>query len=331
MVALALLVLGCWLCSAPSRAEQAVTVLVLQPVEADMLQRVQGQLADKSARVLAVQAVGRTPVERAFRAARQHGAALVVWFSDERGFAVNVLDVRRSRLVERAVPPPQSGEVMGRSARDEAAAFIVRGAVEDIGEGRSVGRPVAPPPPPQLEPKPCPAAPQLAPVPARFHALADGLATLRGPELGLLHRRPHFTWAVLGRLSYASTLERAGFSLDVARYDLRALGSYALISSRLVELAGGVAFGPSLHRRATRAVPDGFLVAPSSLEPDLFLGVFGAAAFQLAPSGVRLRVALGIEAGLGERDLLVQGRGEPLESAWPVQPFAQLSLVFPVL
>jgi hypothetical protein len=319
--------------TATARAEQTVTVLVLEPVQPDMLQRVQGQLADKAAKVEAVQSLGRTAVERAFRAAERRGAALVVWFTSPPKVTVSVLDVRQKRLIERDVPPPRAGEVMAQSARDEAAAFIVRGAVDDFNEGRSVGRPVEPPPP---EAEPCPAVPALAPAPPRWHVLggtyfaADGLALLRGPELGLVLRRTSYSWGASVRHSFTSTVERAGFSLDVTRYDLRAFGEYKFFATPQVELSVGAELGPSLHSRTTRSVPDGYVVAPSSLQPDLFLGIFGAASFRLTRSGVRLRAALGLEATPGDRQLLVRGRAEPLDDAWPVQPRAQLSGLFPL-
>lgn len=331
-LALSALLLSCLL-SATAHAEQAVTVLVLEPVQPDMLQRVQGQLADKAVKVTAVRATGKTAVERAFHAARQRGAALVVWFSRTPVFAVSVLDVRRQRLVEREVPAPQSGEVMAQSARDEAAAFIVRGAVDDITEGRSVGRPVVPPP---VESKPCPVAPLLAPAPPAWHLfggtflVGDGLAILYGPELGVLLRRSRLSFGVSVRYSFASTVDRAGFSLDVTRYDLRASAAYTMLATSRVELSAGAELGPSLHWRVTRSVPDGYVVAPSSLAPDLFVGVFGAATFRLTSNGVRLRAALGIEATAGDRELLVRGRAEPLDTAWPLQPRAQLSAIFPL-
>jgi len=332
-LALALSALLLCLVSATARAEQTVSVLVLEPVRPDMLQRVQGQLADKAARVEAVRSSGKTAVERAFRAAEQRGAVLVVWFTSPPRLTVSVLDVRQKRLIERDVPPPRAGEVMAQSARDEAAAFIVRGAVDDFNEGRNVGRPVEPP---SREPQPCPAVPMLAPAPPRWHLLggtyfvADGLVLLRGPELGLVLRSSSLTWGASVRHSFASTVERAGFSLDVTRYDLRVFGAYTLLARSRVELSLAAALGPSLHERRTRSVPEGYVVAPSSIEPDLFLGMFGAAAFRLTPSGVRLRAALGVEATAGDRRLLVRGRTAPLDSAWPAQPQAQLSLLFPL-
>jgi hypothetical protein len=333
-LALALGVLLVCLPSATARAEQpTVTLLVLEPVQPDMLQRVQGQLADKAAKVEAVQGSGKTPVERAFRAAEQRGAALVVWFSSRPKVTVSVLDVRQKRLIERDVPAPRAGEVMAQSARDEAAAFIVRGAVDDFNEGRSVGRPVQAPPP---EPEPCPAVPMLAPAPPRWHLLggtyvaADGLALLRGPELGLLVRRTSFSFGAAVRHSFSSTVDRSGFSLDVARYDLRVLGEYKFFARPEVELSLAAELGPSLHERSTRSVPNGYVVAPSSLQPNLFVGVFGAATFRVTRTGVRLRAALGLEATPGDRELLVRGRAEPLDSAWPVQPQAQLSGLFPL-
>jgi hypothetical protein len=334
-LALALAALLTCLISAPARAEQTVTVLVLEPVQPDMLQRVQGQLADKAARVQAVQGSGKTAVEGAFRAAEEHGAALVVWFTSPPKVTVSVLDVRQKRLIERDVPPPRAGEVMAQSARDEAAAFIVRGAVDDFNEGRSVGRPVeAPPPEPQFRPDEVMLGP--APVPPRWHvlggayAVADGLALLRGPELGLYVRGPRLNFGASLRHSFSSMVERSGFSLDVSRSDLRAFGEYRFFATSRVDLAVGAELGPSLHQRTTRSVPDGYVVAPRSLQPDLFLRVFGAATFRLTRNGVRLRAALGLEATPGDRELLVRGRAQPLDSAWPVQPHAQLSGLFPL-
>ncbi len=159
---------------------------------------------------------------------------------------------------------------------------------------------------------------------------ADGLALLRGPELGLVLRRSSISWGASVRHSFTSTVERAGFSLDVTRYDLRVFGAYTLLSRSLVELSLGTALGPSLHERRTRSVPEGYVVAPSSLEPDLFLGIFGVATFRLTRTGVRLRAALGVEATPGDRELLVRGRAGALDSAWPIQPQAQLSGLFPL-
>lgn len=314
-------------------AESAALVLVLQPVAPDMLQRVQGQLADKLVTVSAVRAPGRTAIERAFRAARAQGAALVVWFDPEPRVTVNVLDVRRSRLIERPVAAAASGEIMARSARDEAAAFMVRSALEDIDEGRNVGRAVAPPP---LAPAPCPPAlAPLLPAPRWFvlgggYLIGDGLSTLRGVGLGVLTRQSHFGWGVATRIAYATAFERDGFDLDVARYDLRLFGTYPAISNERVELGLGLSLGPALHRRTTRTVPAGYAVAPPSTQPDVFLGALAAASFRLTRSGVALRVALGLEAGLGDRALLAQRRREALDSAWPLQPGLDLALVFPL-
>lgn len=326
--------------TARASANDITTAVVLDPVQTDLWQRLQGQLSDTPLRILREHAAEGSPLERAFVAARRHSASIVVWFVEQRAWQVSVLDVGRSRLVERTIGPGESNEVMARSARTEAAAFVVRAAIEEILEGREIGRPVVSPATARPAARSAIRPPVRSASSARphfglsllsgYHGVADGIAVRHGPLFGARFDSRQLFAETYAFVSTGSRFDSRGFSLDIWHYDLRAkLGTY-LCCKVPFGVTAALVIGPGLYRRVTRVVPAGYVSEEASAQASLFLGAALGGDVRLSAAGARLRLALTAEMPTAQRELVVTDGSFALATAWPVQVGVQASLLLPL-
>jgi hypothetical protein len=124
--------------STPAAASEGWRVLLMRPEDRELVTRVEGQTRDLGIR-LEVLSAGETTdslrdPERIAALARARGARFVVQVErvPQGGLEVRVYDARRRSLRRRIVPARANGERFASSAELEAAALVLRGELSEL-------------------------------------------------------------------------------------------------------------------------------------------------------------------------------------------------------
>lgn len=363
--ALWLCLLGCslsWLIvlgvRAESRGRRALPLIVVRSTwseDAALIERVRGQTSDLEVRLVTressvIEASLAEQLQAARTLAAETSARVVVWFARaaER-LDVIVADVQADRVLVRSLSLAEGPGAS--SARDEAAALVVRSALraslhgDALGEPEAALVPMAPAPTPEpapaepaaptVQPKPTPAPPLQARVRAALAAegALDG-ATERGRyalSLSLSYTRGRLELGLAGGYGFRSEVARELARLSQTEHTVSVYGGYALVARERVRLA--LTLGPSLHLvttevrvRDTRLAPSADRVLLPALALDLRFGYF--------PRWLRARAGVGGALGLDafpwpvQHGYHVEGRFVSVRSAHVLQPKLTLALLF---
>ncbi|WP_428262398.1 hypothetical protein [Haliangium sp.] len=258
--------------------------------------RVGGQTVDLDVRITRVPDRGERGVAEqiaiAAALAQDHEARVVVWFRPLRrgeGVIVYVAEPAADRVFVRRLPLPHAG-ADARSALAEAAALVVRAALQALREGTPIGvsaREVvreheapepAPAPPPDQSPRsdpppPASSSPGLGPLlalgwraardgvqPYGHHGAAARAGVTRGPWSG----------SILLALHPAAQLRDAYTTLRLTRYGA-AVGVTRRWPVGPVGVALGLDIGVALFAREADPRADGVMVTAATLTPALHL------------------------------------------------------------
>jgi hypothetical protein len=351
---LCLLLSGAWPGSAWSAPWTAV-LRVASPQDEARVGRLQGQLSDLPVqlRVSPGPALGPATPEvwaAAVALAEREGAQAVIWFHPEPGALVlHVAEPSSRRLLVRRVQEGPTRGRRGQSARDEAAALIVRSALRALVEGDPVGEEIAPPPPPPPPPEPPPPpapAPLPAPEPAApppppparstwavgvgWQAVLDGQSPWgqQGPRLSLDWEGARVRVRALLQASLPARLEDAYTRVSLSRHALGVAVDGALVSTARWRLAAGVGLGVAGFLRTTEPRAAGVEAAPARLVPAPFLSPEVLARWR-GPR-LALEASFAVDALAGAPVLGYQREGVFLvrNPLWSVQPRFGLGLAW---
>lgn len=271
-------VLLCWLvcclCLTPASsawAEQWVAA-ILEPADAAVLERVEGQTSDLEWELQNV--AGPRSLRRAIEVGSDRHVDAVVWFTPTRdgGFRVHVLDARAHRRQERSVSPPAE-EALASSATAELCAYIVRSALQAIGAGREIGQRV-PPATPKPERQPTSASQPPAGDASRA-AWAEAAAFLvaqvperslqPGLRLGVMFEWSPFALGVLASSTAKARIELDRATIQLQRQQLGAAVAFRALDTRAAELWLRLDLGLLAYRRETLVVDAGLSPTPAAV------------------------------------------------------------------
>lgn len=289
--------------------------VVLGDASEELLERVTGQTGDLAWTLERRDGVvpRRDALSEVRRVARAARAEVALWFEEtEVAVTVFVVEVDAMRLFARRIDDAAEGEPMGRSARWEAAAVVVRGALRDLADGGHIGV-VVRDSRPRAGARSVRARARFSGLPAGRHESARAPSTTRfgawaGWAWGIDGHSPagqHGPAATLAlehrwlrvELGFASslgaTLEDDRTTVRMTRHVFRGGIGGVLDVAEALSLSAALTGGLVAWSRATVEVADGVTASPVETH---VTGTFGAA-IRLAwlPVG---RV-LGIEPAIG--------------------------------
>ena len=338
-----------WIAAAPASAEPLRVVLAGGARDAELVLRVEGQVADLDA-TLARDATSMPasplPVQlvTARRLARTHAADVVVWFvRDDGDIIVHVTDTGGDRVLVRRVGA--GGGAMAESAAIEAAAVIVRTALRGLAAGGEIGVAVERelPPDPVVEPPPPPREDDLGGVRPLRPSATIGWSSVLDGESSTGHHGVSARLGVAGgpwRFAVALThrpaisLESAMATIDVERQTigvalgLDVAGGAQLRRATRWRVSAEVALAMTRFDRTTTATG-------ATIEPTADRATWTPTATPAVRISRRVARGAWLELALGA-DLVAQapefGVATPQGFAtigrlWPVEPHAALGVV----
>jgi hypothetical protein len=334
-----------------------VVIRTASPADRELLSRVRGQASDLDVEIIDAPtdslegAVGEQ-LRASAAIADVHAATVVFWFSFERSAStllVFVAEPKAGRLFVRSIEgqtsPPTASATRPSSFALEAAALVVRTALQAFAAGGTIGihwRAVDSAPPPPPHPLTGGAAPTVTPVPGKRKL---GWFASVGWQVAFDGYSPYGQMGIaadaglsVGRLEVALALSMAPLttlrdelvSVELSRYAVAAAAGWRLVWTRSFGLVAGAQLGYAAFYRATTTTAPSLSATPPQVTSSSLLGAQLRASWR--PRGGRLTISadVGCDYVAGAPSLIYStGAGPQRERPlWLVQPRVGVALGF---